>query len=231
MVIGLFFRRNRWWQQFTSQHPDVRWGVLWLRLGGRGQTRLAWTLLLMSSHIVCDVSTVTKIPVVCRELHRPQAETADRKKQRRAAVWSWRGWQGPGLGGRQEEAVSSRASLPHPNESVLLLCSRRCSRLLRYNCRNRAAASGSKPHPQQAQALPSSDAILNCPACMTTLCLDCQRWEMRFGVMNRLLRNTSGSGRSLQMGCVSESFDLSSRVQRFLVFHGYLVSLSGGRRT
>uniref|UniRef100_A0A8C5QZH7 E2F associated phosphoprotein n=1 Tax=Leptobrachium leishanense TaxID=445787 RepID=A0A8C5QZH7_9ANUR len=27
------------------------------------------------------------------------------------------------------------------------------------------------------QALPNSDAILNCPACMTTLCLDCQRHE------------------------------------------------------
>lgn len=33
-------------------------------------------------------------------------------------------------------------------------------------------------HAQQTkQALPSSDAILNCPACMTTLCLDCQRHE------------------------------------------------------
>uniref|UniRef100_A0A672K6N7 E2F-associated phosphoprotein-like n=2 Tax=Sinocyclocheilus grahami TaxID=75366 RepID=A0A672K6N7_SINGR len=29
-----------------------------------------------------------------------------------------------------------------------------------------------KPH-----AVPSSDAVLNCPACMTTLCLDCQRHE------------------------------------------------------
>lgn len=54
---------------------------------------------------------------------------------------------------------------------------------------------------------------------------------MRSGVMKRLLGNASGSGRSLQMGCVYESFDLSSRVQHFLVFHGYLVSLSGGRRT
>ncbi|NP_001085682.1 E2F-associated phosphoprotein L homeolog [Xenopus laevis] len=34
-------------------------------------------------------------------------------------------------------------------------------------------------HPQQSkhQAMPPSDAILNCPACMTTLCLDCQRHE------------------------------------------------------
>ncbi|XP_023802154.1 E2F-associated phosphoprotein [Cyanistes caeruleus] len=35
--------------------------------------------------------------------------------------------------------------------------------------------------PQQWQAkpaaVPNSDAVLNCPACMTTLCLDCQRHE------------------------------------------------------
>ncbi|KAM4624730.1 E2F-associated phosphoprotein [Polymixia lowei] len=31
--------------------------------------------------------------------------------------------------------------------------------------------------PGQAQGLPSSDAVLNCPACMITLCLDCQRHE------------------------------------------------------
>lgn len=29
----------------------------------------------------------------------------------------------------------------------------------------------------KSHALPSSDAVLNCPACMTTLCLDCQRHE------------------------------------------------------
>lgn len=29
----------------------------------------------------------------------------------------------------------------------------------------------------QSRALSSSDAVLNCPACMTTLCLDCQRHE------------------------------------------------------
>lgn len=127
MFIGLFFRRNWWWQQVTSQHPHVRWGVLWLRLGGRGQARLAWTFLSMSSHVVCVVSMKTKTCVVCRELHRPQAETADDKKQRRAAVWPWRGWQGPGLGGRQEEAVSSSTSLPHPTGSVLFLWPHRCS--------------------------------------------------------------------------------------------------------
>ncbi|XP_024125979.1 E2F-associated phosphoprotein isoform X1 [Oryzias melastigma] len=44
----------------------------------------------------------------------------------------------------------------------------------RRGSRNAAARrSGS----QRPQALPSSDAVLNCPACMTTLCLDCQRHE------------------------------------------------------
>ncbi|XP_013885388.1 E2F-associated phosphoprotein [Austrofundulus limnaeus] len=33
------------------------------------------------------------------------------------------------------------------------------------------------PAASRAQRLPNSDAILNCPACMTTLCLDCQRHE------------------------------------------------------
>lgn len=31
--------------------------------------------------------------------------------------------------------------------------------------------------PRQQQPVPNSDAVLNCPACMTTLCLDCQRHE------------------------------------------------------
>lgn len=44
----------------------------------------------------------------------------------------------------------------------------------RYYSRKRAATA-SQPQPRGAQALPSSDAVLNCPACMTTLCLDCQR--------------------------------------------------------
>ncbi|KAG9268638.1 E2F-associated phosphoprotein [Astyanax mexicanus] len=35
-----------------------------------------------------------------------------------------------------------------------------------------SADKRNKSHP-----LPSSDAVLNCPACMTTLCLDCQRHE------------------------------------------------------
>ncbi|XP_063803944.1 E2F-associated phosphoprotein isoform X2 [Pseudophryne corroboree] len=34
-----------------------------------------------------------------------------------------------------------------------------------------------RPNQTKTQAVPSSDAILNCPACMTTLCLDCQRHE------------------------------------------------------
>ncbi|XP_070611821.1 E2F-associated phosphoprotein [Erythrolamprus reginae] len=31
---------------------------------------------------------------------------------------------------------------------------------------------------EKLPAIPNSDAILNCPACMTTLCLDCQRHEL-----------------------------------------------------
>ncbi|XP_076032613.1 uncharacterized protein LOC143019932 isoform X6 [Oratosquilla oratoria] len=33
-------------------------------------------------------------------------------------------------------------------------------------------------NPDEPQLLPQSDAVLNCPACLTTLCLDCQRlWD------------------------------------------------------
>ncbi|KAF3700734.1 E2F-associated phosphoprotein [Channa argus] len=45
-----------------------------------------------------------------------------------------------------------------------------------YTRRKRPVAA-LRSHPRQHQGLPSSDAILNCPACMTTLCLDCQRHE------------------------------------------------------
>ncbi|CAJ1074847.1 E2F-associated phosphoprotein isoform X1 [Xyrichtys novacula] len=41
-----------------------------------------------------------------------------------------------------------------------------------YNRKRTPAGSRLQP-----QGLPSSDAVLNCPACMTTLCLDCQRHE------------------------------------------------------
>ncbi|XP_047467430.1 E2F-associated phosphoprotein [Mugil cephalus] len=45
-----------------------------------------------------------------------------------------------------------------------------------YNARKRPAAA-LRSRPRQPPALPNSDAVLNCPACMTTLCLDCQRHE------------------------------------------------------
>ncbi|XP_068608293.1 E2F-associated phosphoprotein [Brachionichthys hirsutus] len=45
-----------------------------------------------------------------------------------------------------------------------------------YSCRKRSVAS-SQSRPRQSHDLPKSDAILNCPACMTTLCLDCQRHD------------------------------------------------------
>ncbi|XP_019961471.2 E2F-associated phosphoprotein [Paralichthys olivaceus] len=45
-----------------------------------------------------------------------------------------------------------------------------------YNSRKRPAGA-LQSQPRRTQGLPSSDAILNCPACMTMLCLDCQRHE------------------------------------------------------
>ena len=37
-------------------------------------------------------------------------------------------------------------------------------------------AGGSVKEPAATKsALPKSDAVLNCPACMSTVCLDCQR--------------------------------------------------------
>ncbi|MBN3313163.1 EAPP protein, partial [Atractosteus spatula] len=38
--------------------------------------------------------------------------------------------------------------------------------------KSHSSGKAAKPQP-----LPSSDAVLNCPACMTTLCIDCQRHE------------------------------------------------------
>ena len=31
---------------------------------------------------------------------------------------------------------------------------------------------------EKKKPLPNSDAVLDCPACMTTLCLDCQRYGL-----------------------------------------------------
>lgn len=36
---------------------------------------------------------------------------------------------------------------------------------------------GLRQQQTKPSAVPNSDAVLNCPACMTTLCLDCQRHE------------------------------------------------------
>merc|ERR1712126_521804 len=38
--------------------------------------------------------------------------------------------------------------------------------------------AGKKPTLPGVQKLPNSDAVLNCPACFTVLCLDCQRHEI-----------------------------------------------------
>ncbi|XP_061103155.1 E2F-associated phosphoprotein [Conger conger] len=47
----------------------------------------------------------------------------------------------------------------------------------RRQYRSRRKLPGSSNRKEKSEALPSSDAVLNCPACMTTLCLDCQRHE------------------------------------------------------
>ncbi|KAM3918780.1 E2F-associated phosphoprotein [Leptodactylus fuscus] len=47
----------------------------------------------------------------------------------------------------------------------------------RRGYRNIRKSRQSRTHSAKQKAIPSSDAILNCPACMTTLCLDCQRHE------------------------------------------------------
>ncbi|XP_056402387.1 E2F-associated phosphoprotein [Hyla sarda] len=47
----------------------------------------------------------------------------------------------------------------------------------RRGYRNIRKQRQSQTHPTKLKPPPHSDAILNCPACMTTLCLDCQRHE------------------------------------------------------
>ncbi|XP_053700386.1 E2F-associated phosphoprotein [Synchiropus splendidus] len=47
----------------------------------------------------------------------------------------------------------------------------------RYANRKRPSTSSSCSRKRQTAGSSSSDAVLNCPACMTTLCLDCQRHE------------------------------------------------------
>ncbi|XP_052001866.1 E2F-associated phosphoprotein isoform X2 [Xyrauchen texanus] len=47
----------------------------------------------------------------------------------------------------------------------------------RKEYRNQRRLPPSANRKNKPPALPSSDAVLNCPACMTTLCLDCQRHE------------------------------------------------------
>ncbi|XP_068108009.1 E2F-associated phosphoprotein [Hyperolius riggenbachi] len=47
----------------------------------------------------------------------------------------------------------------------------------RRGYRNMKKSKQGQTQMSKSQPLPSSDAVLNCPACMTTLCLDCQRHE------------------------------------------------------
>ncbi len=41
--------------------------------------------------------------------------------------------------------------------------------------KKKAKAGGSSKAPAATSDLPKSDAVLNCPACMSAVCLDCQR--------------------------------------------------------
>ena len=43
---------------------------------------------------------------------------------------------------------------------------------------SRKSAARQENAKRGVRALPNSDAVLNCPACFTVLCLDCQRHEL-----------------------------------------------------
>ncbi|XP_052767309.1 E2F-associated phosphoprotein-like isoform X2 [Mya arenaria] len=55
---------------------------------------------------------------------------------------------------------------------------------------------GSKAKTKKKKPLPSSDAVLDCPACMTTLCMDCQRHD----VYNNQYRAMFVSNCKVEMG-------------------------------
>ena len=76
---------------------------------------------------------------------------------------------------------------------------------------NKKKAKKSK---QNVEKVPSSDAILSCPACMTTLCIDCQRlvFKLSFTVTN--------SRRFFKNDCQQEFHMISSVFsRRSIYFH------------
>lgn len=172
---------------------------------------------------------------LCRQLHWPEAETADYTNEWRAAVRPWWGRQGPGLGWCQAETVrdfkgitdvennyfSTLCGHNQQNQTFILVHS--WSWLFcRYNCKKRTATT-SQPQPPHSQALPNSDAILNCPACMTTLCLDCQRWELII-TRGSVCGNQKGSCRSPAQW--DFKIIVSNNLNRLQMFAFYLKTLN-----
>lgn len=47
-----------------------------------------------------------------------------------------------------------------------------------YQFKNKKRHAGGPKASKESQPLPESDAVLNCPACLTMLCMDCQRHEI-----------------------------------------------------
>ena len=73
---------------------------------------------------------------------------------------------------------SKRQCLNHNLTHCSVPLSVKESRQLEHKKKQRVSfeedGGGTKDTPTENES-PQSDAILNCPACMTTLCLDCQR--------------------------------------------------------
>ena len=70
----------------------------------------------------------------------------------------------------------------------------------RYQPENKSTSTLQSPinidnlsKPQRPKPLPHSDAVLNCPACMTVLCLDCQRLIFKY-LSNCILRTNVCTG-------------------------------------
>lgn len=101
-------------------------------------------------------------------------------------------------------------------------CSHDLDFLCRYICKKRTATT-SQPQPHNSQALPNSDAILNCPACMTTLCLDCQRWELTI-TRGSVFGNQNGSCRSPAQ--CDFKIIISNNLNRLQMFAFYLKTLT-----
>lgn len=59
---------------------------------------------------------------------------------------------------------------------------------------NQSTSTATKKKPKtnkpEVDKIPSSDAILSCPACMTTLCIDCQRLVKHLELFPKICSNS-----------------------------------------